>query len=97
DKDISYDVMKEAWELYVFGVVLLPGSANKKLKQLAHECDIEFLGEVETMEQAIQVASQHVPSGGTVLLSPATDSHASFLSFEDRGNQFIQWVQKLNK
>lgn len=95
DKDISYDSMKEQWTDYVQGVVLLPGSANTKLKDLASRSGVEVLGEVQTMNEAMDIAVQNVSEGGTVLLSPATDSHASFKSFEDRGNQFIQCVQSL--
>jgi UDP-N-acetylmuramoylalanine--D-glutamate ligase len=49
------------------------------------------------MSEAIDIASQSTDENGIVLLSPATDSHASFKSFEDRGNQFIQCVQELKK
>jgi len=55
------------------------------------------LGEVQTMSEAIEIALQHAQEEGVVLLSPATDSHASFRSFEDRGNQFIQCVKELKK
>ena len=48
-----------------------------------------------TRQEAIDVAHTHGTGGDIVLLSPATDSHASFKSFEDRGNQFIACVQKL--
>jgi UDP-N-acetylmuramoylalanine--D-glutamate ligase len=47
------------------------------------------------MQEAFDIASSHAGEGDTVLLSPATDSHASFKSFEDRGNQFIQCIQNL--
>lgn len=97
DKDISYDAMKEGWQDYVEGLVLLPGTANPKLRQLAEQANVEFLGEVQEMTEAVELASKNVQPGGVVLLSPATDSHASFKSFEDRGNQFIECVQKLKR
>lgn len=95
DKDISYDSMVFVWEQYVKGLILLPGTANEKLKNLATRTNVELYGEVKTMQEAFDVLSGHIESGDTVLLSPATDSHASFKSFEDRGNQFIECVQKL--
>jgi len=95
DKDISYDSMGDAWSEYVKAVVLLPGSANTKLKNLATQSDVELLGEIKTMEEAIDIAQTYATAGDIILLSPATDSHASFKSFEDRGNQFIQCVQNL--
>jgi len=95
DKDISYDSMKESWSEYVEALVLLPGSANSKLQILASRTDVEVLGECNTMIEAVEIATSHVKENGTVLLSPATDSHASFKSFEDRGNQFIECVKNL--
>lgn len=95
DKDISYDSMQEMWGEYVEGLILLPGTANTKLKDLAQKTNVKLLGEIQTMQEAIDIASQSVVENGVVLLSPATDSHASFKSFEDRGNQFIQCVQNL--
>lgn len=95
DKDISYDSMKEMFDEYVQGLILLPGNANTKLKELAQKTNVELLAEVQTMSEAVDIAVQSVSENGVVLLSPATDSHASFKSFEDRGNQFIQCVQNL--
>jgi UDP-N-acetylmuramoylalanine--D-glutamate ligase len=95
DKDISYDSMQNGWSEYVKALILLPGSANEKLKNLATKTEVELIGEVKTMQEAMDVISGYVTSGDVVLLSPATDSHASFKSFEDRGNQFIQCVQDL--
>jgi UDP-N-acetylmuramoylalanine--D-glutamate ligase len=95
DKDISYSSMEEVWSLFVKQIILLPGSANTKLKELAKSSDVELIGEVQSMQEAIDVAHTHGTGGDIVLLSPATDSHASFKSFEDRGNQFIACVQKL--
>jgi UDP-N-acetylmuramoylalanine--D-glutamate ligase len=95
DKDISYDSMHETWSLFVKNLILLPGTANTKLKELAKSSGVELIGEVQTMQEAFDIASSHAGEGDTVLLSPATDSHASFKSFEDRGNQFIQCIQNL--
>lgn len=97
DKDISYASMQEVWAVMVKGLVLLPGSANTKLKHVAGVSDVELIGEVLTMQEAVDVAKSHADEGDVVLLSPATDSHASFKSFEDRGNQFIECIQNLKK
>jgi UDP-N-acetylmuramoylalanine--D-glutamate ligase len=95
DKDISYESMSDTWTDYVKALILLPGTANQKLKVLAEHTDVELLGEIKTMQEAIDIASNHASTGDAILLSPATDSHASFRSFEDRGNQFIQCIQNL--
>lgn len=95
DKEISYDSMEDVWSQFVKQIILLPGSANIKIKNLAKSSNVELIGEVQTMQEAIDIAHTHATEGDTILLSPATDSHASFKSFEDRGNQFITCVQKL--
>jgi UDP-N-acetylmuramoylalanine--D-glutamate ligase len=79
----------------VKGIVLLPGTANPKLKMLAERAGVELLAEVQTMQEAVDVARDAAADGDTVLLSPATTSYASFKSFEDRGDQFMTCVQNL--
>ncbi len=95
DKDISFESMHELWTEFVKGIILLPGSANPKLKILADGTDLQVIAEVPTMQEAIDAAREYATEGDIILLSPATDSHASFKSFEDRGNQFITCLQNL--
>lgn len=95
DKDISYDSMSNVWMDFVHGLILLPGSANDKLKNLASRTQVKVLAEVTTMSEAMDIAVENAPELSVVLLSPATDSHASFKSFEDRGNQFIEYVRDM--
>ena len=45
----------------------------------------------ETLDQAVECAMQ-APSGGTLLLSPASASWDQYVSFEARGNHFRQLV-----
>jgi UDP-N-acetylmuramoylalanine--D-glutamate ligase len=95
DKDISYQSMQEEWVHYVKSLILLPGTANLKLKSLAQVSDVDVLAEVQTMQEACDYAYKNAQPGDIVLLSPATDSHASFASYEDRGNQFMECIKKL--
>jgi UDP-N-acetylmuramoylalanine--D-glutamate ligase len=89
--------MNQSWTDFVKAIVFLPGNANEKLKKLAQETGVENLGEVHTMGEAVNTAYTVAQPGETILLSPSTASFASFKSFEDRGNQFIECVEKLNK
>ena len=41
-----------------------------------------------TMEEAVQLAAQVTPQGGTVLLSPGCSSFDMFKSYEERGRIF---------
>lgn len=97
DKDITYESMKSTWQNFVKAVVFLPGNANVKLKKLASESEVKIIGEVQTMMEAVIDAQSFAQAGDIVLLSPSTASFTSFKSFEDRGNQFIECVQKLQK
>ena len=97
DKDIVYDSMIESWQESVKSVVFLPGNAEPKLHIIAQKSDVEILGSVQTMNDAVICAREHAEAGDIVLLSPSTASFASFKSFEDRGNQFIECVQNLKK
>jgi UDP-N-acetylmuramoylalanine--D-glutamate ligase len=97
DKDIEYGSMLSLWGEHVKSVVLLPGSADKKLKKLTVDSGVDLLGEVQTMEEAVASATKAASPGDVVLLSPSTASFASFKSFEDMGNQFIACVQKLKR
>lgn len=95
DKDISYESLKENFNSYVKSLILLPGTANPKIKAVAERTGVALLAEIGTMQEAVDVARASARPGDIVLLSPATDSHASFRSFEDRGNQFIECVKSL--
>ena len=70
---------------------------NKKVFKKGDIIDVEIFGEVQTMNEAVSVAESRAQAGDIVLLSPSTESFTSFKSFEDRGNQFIECVQKLQK
>ncbi len=48
---------------------------------------------VRTMEEAVRLAYGHTPAGKICLLSPASASYNLFRNYEDRGNQFKEWVR----
>lgn len=50
---------------------------------------------VNSMEEAVRLAYEHTPKGNICLLSPASASYNMFRDYEDRGNQFKEWVRKL--
>lgn len=49
---------------------------------------------VQTLEEAVTVAYQLTPRGGTVLLSPASPSYNTHKNFEERGLDFQHLVQQ---
>jgi len=51
--------------------------------------------QVETMEDAVQAARRRARSGDAVLLAPACTSFDAYFSFEARGDDFRQLVQRM--
>ncbi len=49
----------------------------------------------QSMDEAVQMAAQLTPAGGTVLLSPGCSSFDMFKSYEDRGRVFAAAVKAL--
>lgn len=49
----------------------------------------------QSLEQAVQHAAQITAEGDVVLLSPGGTSFDEFRDFEERGERFVQWVNKL--
>jgi UDP-N-acetylmuramoylalanine--D-glutamate ligase len=50
---------------------------------------------VENLEEAMGCATGLAQAGDVVLLSPASASYDQFRNFEERGDQFREWVKKL--
>ncbi|MEA3466212.1 MAG: UDP-N-acetylmuramoyl-L-alanine--D-glutamate ligase [Thermodesulfobacteriota bacterium] len=72
---------------------ILIGEAAQSMEQAW--CDLAPIQRVATMEQAVQLARQITPEGGSVLLSPGCSSFDMFRSFEHRGEVFSAAVMAL--
>ena len=53
--------------------------------------------QVNSMEEAVQLAAAHAEPGDVVLLSPGSSSYDMFKNYEERGNQFKKAVLQLLK
>lgn len=55
---------------------------------------IESSDLVESLSEALEIATKAAKAGDIVLLSPACASFDQFKNFEHRGNAFVQWVEE---
>ena len=69
------------------------GDGNTKLKKAFHK-DITDLFEVESMDEAVNLASLLAQNNDIVLFSPACES-ATGETYTERGNQFTETVRRL--
>lgn len=70
------------------------GVDNSKLRRAFAGLVDDFV-ETRSAEEAVRESHRLARSGDTVLLSPACASFDLFKSYEDRGDQFKQWVRRL--
>ena len=91
-KGASFAPLADVIEDKVSSLILLGKDAQAFKKEAANNtpCDI-----VDSIEQAVQLASQYAESGDTVLLSPACASLDQFSSYQERGNRFIAAIESL--
>lgn len=94
-KGAPYTPMFESLEKLGRGLVLL-GEAAPLIEKEAQAFGVSFpVRRVESMEEAVQVATAIANSGDSVVLSPACSSYDMFRNFEERGHAFRNEVEKL--
>jgi UDP-N-acetylmuramoylalanine--D-glutamate ligase len=91
-KGTSYTPLKAWVEKTVKCALLLGEDAHLIAKALENCVPVVF---VQSLQEAVQKASAWANSGDVVLLSPACASFDMFKNFEDRGDCFIDYVEKL--
>ena len=92
DKGIAYDdlgvaIAEKVAHLIVMGETGEAIAATAKGKTNIHR--------VKNLEEAMNCATNLAQSGDVVLLSPASASYDQFRNFEERGERFREWVEKL--
>lgn len=78
--------------------VILIGSEAPKIEAALEKADVEQyinLGLEVTMDDVVRLAASHANPKDVVILSPACASFDMFVSYNDRGEQFIQAVEHL--
>ena len=93
DKGNDYSELKKIVSKKVKAIICL-GANNLKIIDFFENL-VEYIFDVDSMEDAVNIAYKISKSGDNVLLSPACASFDLFDDFEDRGRQFKNAVRKL--
>ncbi|TWI55776.1 UDP-N-acetylmuramoyl-L-alanine--D-glutamate ligase [Halalkalibacter nanhaiisediminis] len=72
------------------------GQTKDKLTKVAKEAGVKSIIVADLMEDAVQKAFDQSNEGDVILLSPACASWDQYKTFEERGERFINAVQKLS-
>lgn len=73
------------------------GETKHKLADTAEKAGLNIVKIVDTLEEAAAAAANIAEPGGVLLLSPACASWDQFKTFEQRGDLFIQEINKQKK
>ncbi len=96
DKKLDFKPLARILQTHVKRIILLPGSASKKLTSQLPISFKKNLTEANSMEKAVRMAWRNAEEGDTVLLSPGAASFNLFLNEFDRGNAFRSALKKLS-
>ena len=94
DKKSSYIEWIDSFEGKVKKLVLL-GETAKDINDAAKSRGFVDTVFVESLEEAVKYCHQHAEDGECVLLSPACASWGMFDNYEQRGDMFKEYVNKL--
>ncbi|MEO8285937.1 MAG: UDP-N-acetylmuramoyl-L-alanine--D-glutamate ligase [Chloroflexota bacterium] len=95
DKGLDFAELAPVVANHTFAVVLLEGSATDLMARQFEAAGVNVLGRYDDFAAATRAAWEATPTGGTVLLSPATASFGMFRNEFDRGEQFRAIVNSL--
>ena len=93
DRGLDYAILRDYLNKYqVKTLILFPDTGEKIGKDVPIQ---KFF--VRSMEEAVKLAYKYTSKNKICLLSPASASFNLFKDYEDRGNQFKEWVKKFGK
>ena len=93
DKGNNYKEIEDLVASNVKALIFL-GKDNSRLHSY-FDGKVDIIRDADSMAEAVAYAYELAEKGETVLLSPCCASFDLFENFEDRGNQFKEYVRKL--
>ena len=94
DKELDYREYAEVVKKYVKMLILFKGAASDKIVRAVGKAKFPLII-VGNMKDAVELAKKDVQKGDIVLLSPGAASFGVFKNEFDRGEQFVNAVNKL--
>jgi len=104
DKNVAFDELGQKIAKNTKAAILLGQTAERIADAIEKELATEVTEDteraikieiVDSLTQAVDLASRLTVSGDVVLLSPACSSYDMFDNFQQRGNEFTKLVQKI--
>lgn len=94
DKGSDYEDWIKSFGDKIKYLVLL-GQTKEKIAKTARDNGFTNIIIVDNLEEAVKASADNTNEGESVLLSPACASWGMFRSYEERGNLFKDYVEKL--
>lgn len=94
DKESSYDEWIQAFDGKVKYLVLI-GQTKEKIRDAAERLGFQQNILCENLEEAVKLCAEKAEPGDAVLLSPACASWGQFDNYEQRGDKFKEYVNRL--
>lgn len=96
DRAFDYsELTKKIKTLKVDNIVLFPDADDRIMHAFGKANFQPSILQTSSMEEAVKFAYKKTSAGATCLLSCAAPSYSIFQNFEDKGNQFKRWANKL--
>ncbi|WP_430392097.1 UDP-N-acetylmuramoyl-L-alanine--D-glutamate ligase [Dyella sp. 20L07] len=90
DRGLDWSEFVAAMQLGAPHLIIAQGANGPRIAKELRDAGVAGLAEVANLDQAVELARERTPHGGTVLLSPGAPSFDQFHDYADRGRHFAE-------